>query len=81
MNILAIGNSYTVDATHYLYKIAREQGVELDIYTLYIGGCSLESTQQTLRITRWNTDYSTTESIPLYTSRSRRQYSAAAGTL
>lgn len=42
MNILAIGNSYTVDATHYLYKIAREQGVELDIYTLYIGGCSLE---------------------------------------
>ena len=42
MDILAIGNSYTVDANHYLYSIAKEQGLELDIYTLYIGGCSLE---------------------------------------
>ncbi|MBQ9974834.1 MAG: DUF4886 domain-containing protein [Oscillospiraceae bacterium] len=42
MNILAIGNSFSSDATRYLHQIAREAGVTLSVASLYIGGCSLE---------------------------------------
>ncbi len=42
MKILAIGNSFSQDATTYLHQIALSQGVELDVYNLYIGGCPLE---------------------------------------
>ncbi len=42
MKILAIGNSFSEDATTYLYQIAKEAGVELFVVNLYIGGCSLE---------------------------------------
>ena len=42
MNILAIGNSFSHDATRYLHKIARSDGFDLQIVSLYIGGCSLE---------------------------------------
>lgn len=42
MNILCIGNSFSQDATRYLHQIARADGVKLNVYNLYIGGCSLE---------------------------------------
>jgi hypothetical protein len=42
MNILAIGNSFSQDATRYLHQIAAADGVKLNIANLYIGGCSLE---------------------------------------
>ena len=42
MNILAIGNSFSEDATHYLHNIARVDGIEMNVVNLYIGGCPLE---------------------------------------
>ena len=42
MKILAIGNSFSQDATHYLHQIAAADQVDLDVVNLYIGGCSLE---------------------------------------
>lgn len=41
MKILAIGNSFSQDATRYLHGIARAGGVSLKVVNLYIGGCSL----------------------------------------
>ena len=41
MKILAIGNSFSSDATRYLYGTARAAGVKLKVANLYIGGCSL----------------------------------------
>ena len=41
MNILAIGNSFSQDATAYLYGIAHNRGEKLYVVNLYIGGCSL----------------------------------------
>ncbi len=42
MNVLAIGNSFSQDATAYLYGIAHNRGEKLYVVNLYIGGCSLE---------------------------------------
>ena len=42
MKILAIGNSFSQDATTYLHQIALAQGVEVEVTNLYIGGCPLE---------------------------------------
>ncbi len=42
MKILAIGNSFSQDATRYLQDIAASAGEELFVRNLYIGGCSLE---------------------------------------
>ena len=42
MEILAIGNSFSEDATRYLHGIARADGVDVQVTNLYIGGCSLE---------------------------------------
>lgn len=42
MRILAIGNSFSQDATRYLHDIAAADGTELKVVNLYIGGCSLE---------------------------------------
>lgn len=42
MNVLCIGNSFSMDASRYLHQIARADGVELTVVNLYIGGCSLE---------------------------------------
>lgn len=42
MNVLAIGNSFSVDATRYLHDIAKAAGEELEVTNLYVGGCSLE---------------------------------------
>lgn len=41
LKILCIGNSFSDDATRYLYPIAYAGGVEMKLYNLYIGGCSL----------------------------------------
>lgn len=41
MNVLAIGNSFSQDATHYLHQLAAAQGVDMQVGNLYIGGCSL----------------------------------------
>ena len=42
MNILAIGNSFSQDATRYLHEIMQAGGVPGRVVNLYIGGCSLE---------------------------------------
>lgn len=43
MKILAIGNSFSVDAMQWVYEIARDCGVkDLVLGNLYIGGCSLK---------------------------------------
>lgn len=42
MKILAIGNSFSQDATRYLQSVAKSAGEDLFVRNLYIGGCSLE---------------------------------------
>ena len=42
IRILAIGNSFSEDATCYLHGIAQAAGVEVQVLNLYIGGCPLE---------------------------------------
>lgn len=42
MNVLAIGNSFSQDATRYLHAIAKKDGFNLQVANLYIGGCPLE---------------------------------------
>lgn len=41
MNILSIGNSFSTDAQRYLHRIAKADGVEINSFNLFIGGCSL----------------------------------------
>ena len=43
MKILAIGNSFSVDAMQYLWDIANDGGVKVVLGNLYIGGCSLDT--------------------------------------
>ncbi|MBR6578724.1 MAG: DUF4886 domain-containing protein [Clostridia bacterium] len=43
LKVLAIGNSFSSDATEYLWDIAKSSGVEkIIIGNLYIGGCALD---------------------------------------
>ena len=42
MRILAIGNSFSEDATRYLQSVAESAGEDMLVRNLYIGGCSLE---------------------------------------
>lgn len=42
IKILAIGNSFSQDATHYLHQIGAADNIDLKVVNLYIGGCSLE---------------------------------------
>ena len=42
MKILAIGNSFSQDATKYLQSVAKSAGEDLFVRNIYIGGCSLE---------------------------------------
>ena len=42
LNVLAIGNSFSVDATRYLHQVAEAAGVDTKIVNLHIGGCPLE---------------------------------------
>ena len=41
MNVLTIGNSFSQDATRYLNKIAKSDGIDIDVVNLCIGGCPL----------------------------------------
>jgi len=41
IKVLAIGNSFSSDATRYLYQIARADKVDMKVVNLYIGGCPL----------------------------------------
>lgn len=43
IKILAIGNSFSTDATRYFKAVADSAGIEMKILNLYIGGCSLET--------------------------------------
>ena len=44
LEILAIGNSFSVDALEYAYQIAQDLGIEeIILGNLYIGGCSLQT--------------------------------------
>ena len=49
MKILAIGNSFSQDATRYLSAISQSAGEELFVRNIYIGGCSLERHAQNVR--------------------------------
>lgn len=42
MKILAIGNSFSQDATRFLQQIAKAGGFQAEVVNLYIGGCSLQ---------------------------------------
>ena len=42
MKILSIGNSFSMDAHHYLHDLAKSAGVNVECYNLYIGGCYLK---------------------------------------
>ncbi len=42
MKVLAIGNSFSEDATYFLHDISAAAGEEIHVVNLYIGGCSLE---------------------------------------
>lgn len=42
MNVLAIGNSFSQDATRYVHRIARADGFLLNVVNLYIGGCPID---------------------------------------
>lgn len=41
MKVLAVGNSFSEDATRYLHEIAKADGCDLTVVNLYLGGCSL----------------------------------------
>ncbi len=43
MKVLSIGNSFSVDATRYFYKLAKENNIELKNINLYSEGCNLKS--------------------------------------
>lgn len=43
VKILAIGNSFSEDATYWIYDIAKSAGVNVIIGNLYLSGCSLET--------------------------------------
>lgn len=42
MRVLAIGNSFSQDATAHLTRLAKAGGEEIFVLNLYIGGCSLQ---------------------------------------
>ena len=42
LQVLAIGNSFSQDATRYLHQIARADGFSLQVVNVCIGGCPLE---------------------------------------
>lgn len=49
MKILLISNSFGVNLQRYSTEIARANGFELDVYTLYIGGCSLQTHHENIK--------------------------------
>ncbi len=57
MNILAIGNSFSRDATACLHQLLSACGVENTVVNLYIGGCSLERHWQNIEGDRREYEY------------------------
>lgn len=57
MKILAIGNSFSRDATAYLHPLLTSCGVENRVVNLYIGGCSLERHWQNIEADRADYEY------------------------
>jgi hypothetical protein len=43
MKLLSIGNSFSTDSHKFLHSIAEQNGVNLECYNLFIGGCSLQT--------------------------------------
>ena len=41
MKVLAIGNSFSEDASRYLHQVAKADGTDMKVVNLYIGGCPL----------------------------------------
>ena len=42
LKVLMIGNSFSISVTRHMPQVANSMGLELDLASLYIGGCSLE---------------------------------------
>ena len=42
INILCIGNSFSVDVSTYVHQIAKSAGRDINIYVLYIPGCPID---------------------------------------
>ena len=42
MKVLSIGNSFSIDAHAYLYALAKQRNIDLELVDLAIGGCSLQ---------------------------------------
>ena len=40
--VLMIGNSFSICCLQHLPQVAADRGVDLDLASLYIGGCSLQ---------------------------------------
>jgi hypothetical protein len=57
MNILAIGNSFSRDATAYLHQLLTACGIENTVVNLYIGGCPLERHWQNIEGDRADYEY------------------------
>ena len=61
IKILAIGNSFSIDAMNYLYGILKEAGVEdINLVNLYIAGCNLD--------THWSNMSANADAYDLYQS-------------
>lgn len=43
MKVLAIGNSFSEDATRYLHQIAKADGAEMTVFNMYVSGCPLRT--------------------------------------
>lgn len=58
VRILAIGNSFSVDAVNqYFYEIAKDRGINVVVGNLYHGGCSLERHAKNVRDNISDYDY------------------------
>ena len=42
ISVLMIGNSFSVDAANYTHNVSLGSDTHIDVYVLYVGGCSLE---------------------------------------
>ena len=42
LKVLMIGNSFSISCLRHLPQVAKDRGVDLDLASLYIGGCSLK---------------------------------------
>ncbi len=66
MKVLAIGNSFSQDATRYLRKIAQASGEDMKVVNLYIGGCPLSR--------HFKHETTTNEPIPLSSAGKQRAF-------